>query len=262
MAVKRSLILLGALSLVAPALALGQTPQRGWVGVAYTTSIGQTDQNGNMVFSDYPVIESIEPSSPAEKAGLQAGDKILAINSQDLKKNPLPGNILQPGRKLVFRFRRNDEMREVALTVAPRPAGTAEKIRLTIFGPDVRPARTPPRGASPVGTLPVSEVLPTLNLITGFDPTALGIAGAQLMRLDRNYRELSGVPNGVFVVNVAPGSPAMQAGLQSTDVIIRAGQFLIDNPGEIARLMSEPGVNTIKLHIIRKKKPQTVTLRW
>jgi serine protease Do len=70
------------------------------------------------------------------------------------------------------------------------------------------------------------------------------------------------VKNGVFVVNVAPGSPAMQAGLQSTDVIIRVGRFEIDNPGEIARMMSAPGINTIKLHIIRKKKPQTVTLRW
>jgi S1-C subfamily serine protease len=109
--------------------------------------------------------------------------------------------------------------------------------------------------------MPVNDVMmPPLDLLRGFDPTALGIAGAQLIRLDRNYRELSGVQNGVFVVNVAPGSPAMQAGLQSTDVIIKAGQFLIDNPGEIAQLMN--GVNTIKLQVIRKKKPHIVTLRW
>jgi serine protease Do len=260
MAVKRSLILLGALSLVAPALARSQSPQRGWVGVAYTTSIGQTDQNGMMIFPDYPVIESIEPGSPAEKAGLQAGDKIIAINSQDLKKEPLPlGNMLQPGRRIVFRFRRNDDLREISLTVAPRPAGTAEKIRLTIIGPDLRSPRPTP-GTLPAGAMPVNDIMRPLNLITGFDPTALGIAGAQLMRLDGNYRELSGVQNGVFVVNVAPGSPAMQAGLQSTDVIIKAGQVWIDNPGEIAQLMN--GVNAIRLQVIRKKKPHVVTLRW
>jgi serine protease Do len=267
MAVKRFLILLGAL-LLAPALASGQDPQRGWVGVAYTTSIGQSDQNGNVIFSDYPVIESIEPGSPAERAGLQAGDKILALNNQDLKRNPLPvGNMLQPGRKILFRFRRDDLTRNVSVTVAPRPAGTAERYKITLIEPVPRQlgsARTPGRRevtlTAPMLGAPPPAMVP---MLLPFGPSSLGVAGAELTRLNERLQELVGLKTGgVFVVNVAPGSPAMQAGLQSTDVIIRAGDFTIDNPGEIARLMSEPGVNTIKLHIIRKKKPQTVTLRW
>jgi S1-C subfamily serine protease len=257
MAVKRSLILLGALLLTAPALAFGQSPPRGWVGVAYTTSVGQTDQNGNMIFSDYPVIETIEPGSPAEKAGLQKGDKILAINAQDLKANPLPGNILQPGRKLVFRYIRNNLTQNARVTVMPRPAGTAEKIAWTIFREDL-PARPAASGTAPAGMF----VPAAIELITGWDPTKLGIAGAQLIRLDRNLRELLGQKTGVFVVDVQPGTPAMLAGLQSTDVIVKAGDLEVQNPGEIAKLMGQPGVSALKLHIIRKKKAQTVTLRW
>ena len=95
---------------------------RGWVGVAYTTGVGTTDRSGAMIFTDYPVIESIEPNSPAEKAGLVAGDTILAMNSQDLRKTPLPvATMIQPGKRIVFRFRRN-AVREVALTVAARPS--------------------------------------------------------------------------------------------------------------------------------------------
>src|SRR6266536_1337322 len=94
---------------------------RGWVGVAYTTSIGETDRTGAMVFKDYPVIESIEPNSPAERAGLEAGDTIIAMNAQDLKKTPLPmAAMIQPGRRVIFRFKRNDTVREVTVTVAQR----------------------------------------------------------------------------------------------------------------------------------------------
>src|SRR6266536_3392616 len=107
---------------------------RGWVGVAYTTGIGQTDRTGAMVFKDYPVIESIEPNSPAERAGLEAGDTILAMNSQDLRRSPLPVSaMIQPGQKILFRFKRDDTVREVILTVAPRPRGTSETLSLTVI---------------------------------------------------------------------------------------------------------------------------------
>ncbi len=80
-------------------------PARGWVGVVITTGIGQANAAGAMVFSDYPVIESIDPGSPAERAGLQAGDMIMSLNSQDLRKNPIPmSSMLQPGQKIVFRY--------------------------------------------------------------------------------------------------------------------------------------------------------------
>src|SRR5207248_3165195 len=108
---------------------------RGWVGVAYTTSMAQMDRDGAMIFKDYPVIESIEPNSPAEKAGLATGDTIIAMNAQDLKKTPLPmAAMIQPGRKVIFRFKRNDAVREVTVTVAPRPVGNNEKFVMTVFG--------------------------------------------------------------------------------------------------------------------------------
>ena len=71
-------IALGAVlvSLIPVAAGAQREALKGWVGVAYTTS-GETDRGGRLVFDDYPVIESVEPSSPAQKAGLAAGDTIL-----------------------------------------------------------------------------------------------------------------------------------------------------------------------------------------
>lgn len=92
-----------------------------------------------MVFHDYPVIESIEPGSPAERAGLQSGDMIISLDAQDLRRNPVPvRSMLEPGRKIVFRYRRNDVAMTSTVTVAPRPSGTSERVAFSFIEPAPR----------------------------------------------------------------------------------------------------------------------------
>lgn len=252
---------------------------RGWVGVAYTTGVGTSERGGALVFNDYPVIESIEPNSPAERAGLAAGDTILSMNSQDLRRSPLPSaSMLQPGQKIVFRFRRNDAVREVTVTVAPRPSGTSERLSMTLI------EQTPGSGQAPapVGARqPVSatssarareevrartELPPGVGitpLIFGFGPRTLGVAGAELTGLNADLGSAIGINSrGIFVVNVALGTPAKESGLRPGDVILKANASAVGDPGELIRVMRESTGSSIRLQIIRRKKPQTITLRW
>ena len=251
---------------------------RGWVGVAYTTGVGSTDRNGAMVFADYPVIESIEPNSPAERAGLSAGDTILAMNSQDLRRTPLPdASMVQPGKKIVFRFRRN-ALREVTLTVAPRPRGSMESYEVTIFGP--APAPSQPLGAGPGSQVllrrprpaaeiaaraaagPITPIAAMPSIVLG-GPRILALKGAELTELNPGLGALAGVETpGVFVINVAAGTPAKESGLRPGDVIVKAGSLTIGDPGELIRAFRESNGSSLRLEIIRKKKPQTLTLRW
>lgn len=272
----RSITLGGAVLLaLAPAALHAQReaprePSRGWVGVAYTTS-GETDRGGMLVFSDYPVIESIEPNSPAERAGLETGDTILAMNAQDLKRSPLPmAAMIQPGRRIVFRFKRNDAVREVTLIVAPRPRGTSQTLIVTMLDPSEAPgAPGAPPGAPGSPRMPVTARVPVPPMAAlpplafGFGPRSLAIAGAELTGLNAGLRSLVGLNTpGIFVVNVALGTPANESGLLPGDVIVKADASPVGDPGDLIRVLRGSNGSSIRLQIVRKKRPQIITLRW
>jgi serine protease Do len=69
------------------------------------------------------VIEAVEKGSPAEKAGLQAGDVITDVNARPVHTgadlvNPIAQTPI--GQSVVLRYVRNKEAKEVTLTVADR----------------------------------------------------------------------------------------------------------------------------------------------
>lgn len=256
--------LFAALS-VAPVAARAQGQQsKGWVGVVITSGIGQTDRGGSMVFNDYPVIESIEAGSPAERAGLQTGDIVMSINSQDLRKNPVPpAAMLEPGQKVLFRFKRNDVMKVATILVEPRPEGNPQTFRLSIIGPAPSSDRVD-AGPGQRVTIRRSPIVEMNPLAAPSAVPSIVVAGALLTQLNEDMREaLSVKGNGVFVINVRTDSPAGVAGLKGGDVILKADRQSVENPGELLRIMRE-NVETamVRLELIRKRKSQVIMLRW
>lgn len=259
---------LAALLASAPLTAHAQKqPPKGWLGVLITTGIGEANSRGGLVFNDYPVIESIDPGSPAEKAGLMAGDILISINKQDFKKNPIPLNsLLVPGKRVVFRYRRDNVAKQSTMTVAERPAGTRGSIVIWDI-PDVsraargaiedgmfRRATTRNPGGPPV-------LIPPLVFRTG--PASIGVAGAELTQLNDGWRETLNLKgDGILVVNVTMPSIAGDAGLRSGDVITRVENQLVQNPGELIKLMMQSENNSLLLQVLRKQKEQAITLRW
>jgi S1-C subfamily serine protease len=69
---------------------------------------------GNVTFPSYPVIESVQPGSPAERGGMRPYDVVLAQNGHDLVANP-PAQPALAGDTVVFLVRRRDT--EIPLTV-------------------------------------------------------------------------------------------------------------------------------------------------
>jgi serine protease Do len=252
---------------LAPAWGRAQEGQsKGWVGIVITTGVGQADRGGSMVFADYPVIESIEPGSPAEKAGLQSGDIVIAINSQDMRKNPIPPrSMLEPGQKAIFKYRRNDATMTATVDVKPRPEGNPETLALRIIGPVPQPGRAEGGSGNQRVTFrrsmpPMVEMSPLA--LPSASPSIM-IAGALMTQLNDDMKDaLSVKGNGLLVINVESGSRAGIAGLRGGDVILKADKESVGNPGELIRIIRASMDNALRLDVIRKRKPQTVTLRW
>jgi S1-C subfamily serine protease len=259
-----------ALLAIAPvARAQNQAPKeapKGWLGVLITTGIGQSNEAGALVFNDYPVIESIDPGSPAERAGLQAGDILLSINKQDFRKNPIPLNsLLVPGKKVVFRYRRDNIAKMSTLTVATRPAGTSARVQLSLIGPDPRLNRESVEGMARrvVTRVPLPPAVTVAPMVFGTGTPSIGIAGAELTQLNEGLRDFANLKgDGIFVINVTLGSPAGESGLRPGDLIVRADKELVQNPGQLIRLMMKAEDNSLILQILRKQKEQNLTLRW
>ena len=239
---------------------------KGWLGVLITTGIGQSNGSGAIVFNDYPVIESIDPGSPAEKAGLQAGDILLSINKQDFKKNPIPLNsLLVPGRSVVFRYRRDNVAKMSTLTVAMRPPGTSARRQLTIIGPDPRMNREQVEAMARrvVTRVPLPPAVTVAPMYFGTGTPSVGIAGAELTQLNEGLRDFANLKgDGIFVINVTLGSPAGDSGLRPGDLIVRADKELVQNPGQLMTMMMKSEDNSLLLQILRKQKEQNLTLRW
>lgn len=87
-----------------------------------------------------------------------------------------------------------------------------------------------------------------------------GYMGAELILSEKISRK-SGIPIGLFVSRVMPGSPAAQAGLKAGDLIVRANDLSLRNGGELHRILenSNPG-DTLTLVIARNKTNLTLTL--
>lgn len=221
----------------------------GWVGISIIQT-GRGDDPSN-VRMEYPVIASVEPGSPAQVAGLVAGDTVIAYNDVDAHEDPLAmQRFLRPGQRLVMRVRRDGE-RAVAVTVGKRPSRS--RMRVSVSTDEV--AMAPSAPMVQLGPIPIAAPLRILR--------EAPLAGAQLAEMNAGLASVLNVRDqGVLVVDVLPGSPALSSGLVPGDVIVRADSLTVTSPLAIIRAMRMASDHSVILDLLRKGKTQKVTLRW
>lgn len=239
---------------IAPQAAQQPRAASGWVGITYSGS-GQTDPDGNLVYSDYPVVVTVDPGSPAAREGIVAGDTIVAFNDRDLRRYAFPiRSMIQPGKPFLIRARRAGKDRVYKLIVAERPSDHREMVEVTM-----RPMLPgTPEAPFVLTPGPLRGVrIPTMPRMV------LGIAGAEVRSLSVDLAKTLGIkPLGLFIVNVSEGSPAKEAGLRDGDVLLRAAEQNLLTPQDLQQILQMDINRSVRLDLLRQKKTQSVILRW
>ena len=266
---------------------------RGWLGIVVSgTAREPRVDNGELIirYLTHPVIVSVDPSSPAEEAGLSPSDTLIAYDGRDVRDRDISlTRLLVPNARVLVRIRRDGRTKDVPVTIrdvpsrirlraeanfelrAPRAVAGLPETMVFPRGPvpaaamAPRLARVPGMGEiAPMPPMPpLPPQAPTPAMIVGYGLS--GVAGAQLAALTDGLARTVGVRRGVLVTYAAVGSPAYLSGLRDGDVIVRVAGEQVRTVAEVreqVQMAAENGASSVELDCVREKKPRKVMLRW
>jgi serine protease Do len=232
---------------------------RGYLGVVFDGTPSRDfwrDNERIIQFYTYPRIALVEPSSPAEKAGIQQGDTLLAFNGTDVREREISlTRLLIPEHKLIVRVRRDGSPRDVKVIVGEAPAHVAGRATVSRSQVGAWPdaPRTPGSASTPVV---VGSRSPSVWVFQE------GIAGARVETITEGLGRAVGVESGVLVIRAAPGTPAFDSGLRDGDVIVSAAGMTVRTVRDLRGVLQRAGEDAgVKLVLVRERRPREMVLK-
>ena len=177
---------------------------QGYMGITFSATMrADARASGAEVFrfDENPTVETVEPGSPAERAGVTKGDEIILIDGRSVVGRDIVFNqLLRPGARLPLRVRRDGDTRDVLLLIKQRPTSLdsgcpfLDARIMAAFGDPISIGRLPMSGAI-VRSAP-------------FPPSAVAAPGARVRVAPAPDPSTPvAVATGTGVVTVMPASP-------------------------------------------------------
>jgi serine protease Do len=189
-------------------------------------------------------VTGVEDDSPAEQAGLKAGDVLLSYNGENIVGAQQLGRLVSEtprGRKVKIEYWRDGKTSTlIATTAAPKP--------MTF-------PRFPGEDIINVREFNGPLLIPTPELV--WKTPQFGFVCESL---DPQLADFFGVKHGVLVRSVVKDSPAGKAGLRAGDVVTQIGERSVNDPKDITtyvhgeRRSSRP----FSLEVTREHRPMTM----
>jgi len=187
-----------------PQLMTGQVV-RGYLGVGIQDVTPELAEGLGLETEEGVIVSQIEQGTPADQAGLREGDVIVSMN----------GRAVESAHDLSARVAGMNPGDQVSLEIVR--GGREQTIRATLGTmPGTETAQAPESGEGPKWGLGVQDITPEI---------------ARRLELEST--------RGVIVSQVAPGSPAAEAGLQRGDVVRSANQKRISSTEEFMRIVRQ-----------------------
>jgi membrane-associated protease RseP (regulator of RpoE activity) len=248
---------------------------KGWIGLwPQGPSLINFGPEGYFIqYFDYPSIISVDPESPAKRAGIVPGDILIAYDGVDVKGHRFDlTQMLIPEKKLSVAVRHDGEPKEFTLTVAPAPVqmydrqldfGVGSQIRIDRYPGD------PPRGGAifqsplPGGSGGAGARAGMLIPLRSFFLSANGAFGAMLSTVSPELARTLKLEPGVLVNDVTDETPASTSGLRPGDVIVSVGgESVASFPALQEILKKRRADRAVVLEVVRDKRPRKVTVNW
>jgi predicted metalloprotease with PDZ domain len=266
---------------------MSQAGPRGWIGiVVYNAATEVRIERGEMFlrYLTYPRITSVDPSSPAERAGIVPNDTLLAYNGRDVRSGEISTtSLLKPNTKVMVRVRREGRVREMPVIVAEAPPRILqrrqEELRevqmpwVVASGIPETPMfpRVPPPSRVGIGFAPrpprpsLPPMAPFPPMTSSFSFVTNGVAGAVMLGVTESLGRSLGLPPGVLITNAPASSPAAESGLRDGDLLVKVDGESVRTVNDVRELISrarDNGEQSVSVDLIREKRTRKATLRW
>jgi hypothetical protein len=248
--------------------------RRGWLGFNAQGPNLRALVNGELYITQlaHPVIVSVDPQSPADKAGIEAGDVLVAYNGVDVVNHEFNVTaLLKPEAKVNVTIRRDGETKDFSLVVAKAPQRVSQ-LRIALenvpaaggFGPMDAPEgmrRIPPRAFV---TMP-REGTPPADIAMSKTPilmiTSNGVFGASVSTVNAELAKALNLRAGVLVNDVPEDTPAWRAGLRIGDIITAVQDQPVVSLAELREVLVRVRARAVALQVAsRNQKTRTVTV--
>ena len=190
----------------------GET-HRGWLGVKIQTVTEDIAETLGVPENTGALISAVTPASPADKAGLEAGDVILKFDGKDVSTmRGLPKIVAQTpiGKSVDFDVLRKGQKKSLQVAVGRLEEDEGDE---GLKKPSEKSEADKPSGGTSV----------------------IGLKLAPLTEEARKKYGIDSKLNGVIVEEVDPQSPAFQKGVKVGDVIVEAGQDPVSKPDDVSK---------------------------
>jgi serine protease Do len=212
-----------------------------WIGVSVRDVVADDVSKMKLQGPEGVVVEEVTRESPAETAGLKAGDVIVEFDGDRVRSTRQFTRLVQEtpaGRKVQASVLRDGQ--RVPLTIEPQPFGKGHyfdgefpQFAKDWFVPPVPPA--PPAPAAPPAA-PAPPVPPAFRGFFDFDELigrGSGRLGLSVSDLQPQLADYFGVNDGVLVTSVTSDSPASKAGVKAGDVITTLNGSSVSSPSDL-----------------------------
>ena len=188
------------------------TTRRGWLGVFIQEVTPDIADTLGLSQSAGALVSSVNENSPADIAGLEPGDVILSFD----------GKVI-------------DRMRDLPRIVAETDIGATVKVEIFRGGQRSTVEVT-------LGELEKAELVGLVGEQPDGDSQTMDRLGFTVDDLDAALAEELGLDPklaGVVVTEVSEGSPAMEKGVETGDIIRRFGQRRVDSAADLAQSVAK-----------------------